>query len=72
MLKALLIAAGLSAMALAAAPAGAQTAPAPGALQLPPRHTTGSAQRRDMHRNTLNRQRARATSAHARAIRESR
>jgi hypothetical protein len=71
MLKTLLIVLGLSAAGLAATPALAQTAAQPGAtLQLPHRSdVTGTARRRAMHRSTLNRQRARATSAHARHLR---
>ena len=72
MLKTVLVAFGLGAAALAPAPVLAQASTQP-TLRLP-HHSdvTGSARRRATHRNTLNRQRARATSAHAREIRGTR
>jgi hypothetical protein len=69
MLKTILFALVLGAAALAPPPVIAQTSAQP-TLHLPHRSdVTGSARRRTTHRNTLNRQRARATSEHARQIR---
>jgi len=70
MLKTILIVLGLGAAALAATPALPQTSAQP-TLRLP-HHSdvTGSARRRATHRNTLHRQKARATSEHARQIRQ--
>ena len=71
MLKTTVLFVALSAAALATTPAPAQTTTQAGAAaNIPNRASvTGTHRAREQHRNTLNRQRARATSAHARQVR---
>ncbi len=62
-------------LAVAPLPAQAQSnAPATGATAIPNRATAppGTHRTRERHRNTLNRQRARATAAHASHVRANR